>query len=166
MKKIIHMGQPTRDKRGRMGAEAIVRVGAKYPKRYMFATHGMTPEQTVEKIHALEARQIKKEQRIDSMQQLVGREFSVNLDLFRIVDATITERGSDTEVVINVKRQVGQRWERIEGAPIRKVVGPIEAVPDNAGIEALARSLAERWMMRQVEQEEFAAEVSRLLEEG
>lgn len=144
---------------------AFVRVGRRYPKRYQVATHGMTPRQFVAHVKLLEQRHDAKEAKIDALQAVVGREFSVNLERFRITAATVTERGTDAALLVQVSRRVGEEWKRMPGMPIVRRYAEPSGVPDAAGVELIARDVAERSIMKELEREEFATEVAALLGE-
>lgn len=152
---------------GKDGAPGFVRTGAKYRKTYRFRTHGLTPEKAAEQIRKIEARHAIKEAKLDEMQTLANREFSVNLERFRIGAVVIRDRGEeDCEIVMTIARLVGGRWTRPEGLPIRRIVGKVDRIPDLATIEQIARGFAERIVLKEIDQQEFEAELAQLLAEG
>jgi hypothetical protein len=144
-----------RDRRGRYGRDVMARVGARYPKVYSFATHGLTAEQIDDRIAEIETRHAAKEAKVDELQAVVGTVFHVNLDAFRIGDATLRDRGNDIEIVVQIFQDRGNdEWALVPGMPIRRVYHEIRLVPDAAGVEAMARGYVETQMMRDIEHDD------------
>ena len=160
---IVEKGSTDR-RSGRKGATVIVTVGVKYPKSYHIAMHGLTPAEAVEKVHEIEAQHAVKEQKVDALRSAVGVEFAIGLERFRIIDATVMERGSNPELVMQVARLDGERWVRMGGMPIRRVAAQIGDVPTGADAEAIAIAFANAWVVGQAEHEQFISEVATLLE--
>lgn len=160
----LALARAGKDRRGRDGATLIATIGRKYPCRVPVLTHGLTAQQVADRVRALEARQLAKEQKLDEIQAAVGIEFHVNADTFRITDAIIRDRGNDAELVVQIASLVNGRWRRIESMPLRKVVGPVTAVPGAAAIEQMARDFVERAMFVHEQQADLVSAVLRALE--
>ena len=141
----------------------LLSVGEKRPSQLLIPTHGLTAEKIVERIRRVESRHAEKEAKLDECQRAVKREFSVNQERFRITDAILRDRGEDVEVFLQIARRTGAAWR--QEIRLSKVV-PLAAVPDAAGIEAMARDAVEAAVASEIEQDEIGAEVRRMLAGG
>lgn len=146
---------------GQQGAHAIATIGTKYPRRYEFSTHGMEPQQVVDRVRAIDEQHAERETRLDSAQAIVGEVVDVNEEQFRISDAIIRDRGSNPELLIQFERLVDGAWRH--AGRVTKVVASISAIPHNDDIVALVNERATAIVAAETAHDEFTAEVARLL---
>lgn len=144
--------------------EAFTTCGTARPHHYQIATRGLTAQGIADRVAEVHRQHAVRETKVDAMQSAVGTEIHVNLDTFRVTDAIVKRRGEDWEVVYQVARLVGDRWRRL--GPRRVVVGAVENLPSSEEVILLARGHAEQIAMKEIEAQEFATDVSRLLGEG
>lgn len=164
MKTELHFTARTAHRRsGHEGSTAIVHVGNRWPHRYVLQTHGKKPEDIAAAVRRLEAHHAEKEARIEEYQGIVGRHFVVKGDHFRIMDATVRERGNGPELVLQVARQDGSSWKPLEGMPLKIAAGTMGGMPRAAEVEVIARQRAATVVAREAAHEDFVAQVTKLL---
>lgn len=151
---------------GVAGALVLVHIGSRWPKRYHVLSHGKTVEAVAAEIKDIEARHTIKEQKLEALIAANGADFTVEGEQFRVTCATVMERGTDSELVMNISRLNGKVWVRMEGMPIRKVVGHVANIPDAEGTLAVASAFAQSWVDKQSEHAAFVAGLAALLGEG
>lgn len=157
----LSFGQVSRDARGRRGAVAAARIGARFPKVYSFPTHGMTADEVVARIRALEQRHAAKEARLVEIQAIVGPSARPG---FTITDAIIRDRGAtDVEIVVFAK---DARGAAAKGFPLRLVRPTVEELPQPAAILALVEAMIAADEEERMAQDALEAAVREQLEGG
>ena len=138
----VTFGKPSRDKRGKIGARAFVRIERdNWPVTYEFDTHGLSTEETSAKAAAIDARHTKWASRQNGFRAVVGIEFAIDARVYRIVSCTIPAGGpyEHVELMVSMREFVDDRLLKVDGFPRSFWFNSIDDVPPNAVIVALIR---------------------------
>lgn len=126
---------PSRRK-GQIGALAEIRTEANgYTQTYAFNTHGMTSDAVVARVAELEAYHDAKTGLLVTLRGLLGTEFTVGDESFRIVDCTIFDKG--VTLYVDVRNISQDSVQKVAGFPMRVSYRSLDAIPDEAAILAM-----------------------------
>jgi hypothetical protein len=165
----IHHG-PTSIHRGEVGSHVELHLLAEAPGEwsgvYNFSSHGMSPQDFVRHVHGLTNSHQIKTRRLNGFVSLRKKELIIGADTFRIIDCNLAERGNDFELLLGVVRVVGEnefeprlRLDARDGL----LYPSLDAVPDDAEIEDMVRTLIGVGDAQKAEHASFLAEVAALM---
>ena len=144
----VTFDKPTKRRDGKVGAHCLVELkSGGWCGEYAIDTHGLTPEETVDRIAKVEEYHAKKAAKLTQYRPLQGVEFVSLSEVYRITDCTVREIGTDVELYLNVRypyfemvNGVSVEQTRcVPGFPKRIVAPTVDELPTNEQITEMVR---------------------------
>lgn len=161
----VKVGQMVRDRHDRKGA--LVQVECICPTTgrkqiYEFASHGMTPEQTSARIADIRSHHTAKASKLAAFESLQGKTFVAGGITFRVWTLTITERGTDSEVLFSLRRMEGSDARSI-GKLQSILAGSIDELPSAEDLTWLISAYAAQLAAEEAAHHQFVTSVQKLV---